>query len=203
MHFEFGNLQNTYFGLRHGRSKPNEEGIIISDPERGIHEFGLVPEGVAEVEASITSAKAEGLLDDSTLLTSSDFLRSGQTTKIAARILGIKRFLFSNSLRERNFGRLEGGSNKRYAEVWERDARNPDHRYMGVESANEVLVRQFPLIGFFEKLFTGRKIVFSGHGDTLQIVDTAFKGIPVSSHRSLPHFNTGEIRQLNNLTHVP
>ncbi|XP_078446292.1 phosphoglycerate mutase family protein isoform X2 [Wolffia australiana] len=46
-------LRNKYWILRHGKSIPNERGIIVSSLEKGIlKEFGLAEEGIAQAQSA-------------------------------------------------------------------------------------------------------------------------------------------------------
>jgi probable phosphoglycerate mutase len=196
MAFESASLRNTYFGLRHGWSDANAKGIIVSDPIRGIYDYGLLRQGESEVECSTVNLKEAHSLDESTIIISSDFRRTRESAKIAARVLGVAELVFVPALRERFFGRLESTSNTHYEEVWQRDAEDPTHTYKGVESAQAVLDRQLALLESLEVRFSWRKILLSSHGDPLHILQTAFANIFVSRHRSLPHLlDTGEIRE--------
>ena len=197
MSFEVSTLKNTYFALRHGTSEANVQGIILSDPKYGIPEYGLTPEGKEEVRQSAETAKKEGVLDESTVIVSSDFKRAKETAERAARVLGIAELLFDPALRERFFGRFEGTSNTNYKKVWEKDANNATHTHKGVESAQAVLERTLTVLASLEAQFSSRKILLVSHGDALQILQTAFEHVPVSAHRTLTHLKTAEIRQLN------
>ena len=42
----------------------------------------------------------------------------------------------------------------------------------------------------------GHVVLLVSHGDCLQILQTAFAGVDVSAHRSLPHLETCELRRL-------
>mmetsp|Transcript_101209 Transcript_101209/g.326136 ORF Transcript_101209/g.326136 Transcript_101209/m.326136 type:complete len:81 (-) Transcript_101209:64-306(-) len=39
-------------------------------------------------------------------------------------------------------------------------------------------------------------VVLVSHGDALQLLQTAFQGSPAGVHRSLPHLNPAELREL-------
>lgn len=196
-------LHNRYFALRHGKSRANEEGIIISSPEAGIRDYGLVMEGRQQVRDAISQAVDEGLIDDKVIIYSSDFKRACETAEIAHQFAsGIEAVRLTPKLRERFFGAHEGKSNKHYEEVWKVDAKYPHHRFDGVESAEEVLVRTTELIVNIESCESGKKVILASHGDPLQILATGFGKISPKHHREIPHFQTGELRELHLATTV-
>lgn len=102
-------------------------------------------------------------------------------------------------MRERFFGNYEGKSNTNYDLVWIEDAKDASHTIEGVESVVSVAARAQSLIDELEQKFENHVIVLVSHGDTLQIMQaqcfTQGK-YTVSQHRSLPHLNTCELRNL-------
>ena len=190
-------LQNTYYELRHGRSVPQENGIILSDPiEAGRRENGLVEVGRQSVKLSVDVAMRDGLVDARTIIKSSPLSRALETAEISQKVLSAGIIVVEPGLRERCFGRYEGKSNKYYQAVWDLDVIDPDHTDMGVESANAVQQRFSKVILETEKEFHGRIVLLVGHGDTLQIGETAFQKLPASIHRSLPPLQNAEIRRM-------
>jgi broad specificity phosphatase PhoE len=55
-----GQLHNQYFAMRHGKSEPNELGIILSHPDAGTTGYGLVEEGRQQAKKSGIAAKKKG-----------------------------------------------------------------------------------------------------------------------------------------------
>jgi len=192
-----GELHNTYWAGRHGPSQANKAGIIVSDPKYGIRGYGLTKDGRKDVLASALLCKRRRDLDHSTVIVSSDFRRAKESARIIAKELNVLRIIIATELRERFFGRWEKTSNANYERVWADDATDSHHKNDGVESVEEVLKRALLLIGQLEQKYVGRKILLVSHGDTLQILQTFFKDVHPSGHRSLPHLRTGEIRALN------
>ena len=87
---------NRYVALRHGESEANVQGIILSDPARGVPGDGLTDAGKGQVRASIASSD----LDANTLIYSSDFARAHQTAELAPELLGAPEVRLIPSLRE-------------------------------------------------------------------------------------------------------
>jgi probable phosphoglycerate mutase len=191
-------LNNKYFVLRHGQSQPNILGIVLSDLEDGKkEEYTLTKEGEDQVKVSVKKAKESELLGSDTIIYSSPFSRTKKTAQIAKEILGIEAdIIFDDRLRERWFGDWEKTDNTAYQKIWDKDKENPKHKEKNVESAKEVRGRVESLIADIEKNNQSRCILLVSHGDTLQIMQTAFLSICPSKHREVPHLHTADIREL-------
>lgn len=189
-------LKNRYYALRHGKSLANEKKLIISSPEEGLKMYGLSNSGKEEVIKSVREAIGDNLLGTSTIILSSDFLRSLETAEIAKKIIGAKKITLSQNLRERYFGNWDKTNNCNYQKAWDKDINDPNSKVQGVETTSEVLKRTTSLIEKLENKYSGKKILLVSHGDPLQILQTAFEKIPPSHHRQIEALNTGEIREL-------
>jgi glucosyl-3-phosphoglycerate phosphatase len=189
-------LKNRYFIQRHGKSEANLLGIILSDPTEGVPKYGLTDEGRAQVRASAEQALAKGLLGAETIIISSDFKRAIETARITQEVLGAGPVTLTDRLRERSFGLHEGKSNERYQLVWDDDAKDPTHTIESVESVESVLERATSIILEQEEVCEEKTFLLVSHGDTLQILQTAFTSLGGAKHRSLPHLETAEIREL-------
>ena len=104
--------------MRHGQSKANVAGIIVS----GIENDRLGDWGLSELgrEQVLAAARDCGLPAD-TLICSSDFSRARQTAEIVRARLGAPPVVVAAALRERCFGDLEGTATGNYARVWAAD----------------------------------------------------------------------------------
>lgn len=179
--------------MRHGESKANVAKIIISTPENGVkEEYALSELGR---EQARRSAEATHLGPD-TIIFCSDFSRARETAEIVAGVIGADTPHIVEALRERHFGDFEEKSNVHYDDVWTHDAHSADHTEFGVESVNENLKRTTAFILELEEKYDGRDILLVSHGDTLQILQTAFERVDAHQHRSLTHLETAEIREL-------
>jgi broad specificity phosphatase PhoE len=188
-------LNNRYFAMRHGHSLANQQGVIVSHPENGRDNYGLSELGRNQVRASL---QQNNQLDANSVVVTSDFKRARESAGIAFEVLACSVSICEESrLRERNFGELELATDDRYGEVWQQDEINPDSRFRGVESVNQVMARVTAVVADYENRYSAATILLVSHGDALQILQTAFARRDASSHRQLEHLNTAEIRQLS------
>jgi broad specificity phosphatase PhoE len=206
-------LRNSYWVMRHGQSKANVGGVIVSSIDadrRG--DFGLSEAGREQV---LAAARGSGLTAG-TLICSSDFARARQTAQLMRDCLGTDEVVSAPALRERYFGDFDGGPVAGYARIWAADeaarpqAGGPDagspqaggpaaggSADSGVETAAAVLDRAAGLVAGLERGYSGRDILLVSHGDTLQILQAGFAGIDPSRHRTVPHLEVAEIRRLH------
>jgi probable phosphoglycerate mutase len=195
--------------MRHGQSKANVSGVIVSSIEadqRG--DFGLSELGREQV---LAAARGCGLPAD-TLICSSDFARARQTAEVMRGSLGAGGVISAPALRERYFGAFDGGPVTGYARVWAADEAGGrqaggdqgsgdqgggDQDGSGVEPAAAVLARAAGFVADLERGYCGRDILLVSHGDTLQILQAGFAGLDPARHRTVPHLEVAEIRPLH------
>jgi broad specificity phosphatase PhoE len=186
-------LANRFSIMRHGQSKANARGIIVSRIEndrRG--DFGLTELGRQQV---LAAAQRCGL-PAGTVICSSDFSRARQTAEIVRACLAAAEVVLAEALRERCFGDWEGTSTANYARVWTADEASAGRADGNIEPAAAVLDRTTTFIMELEGRYSGRDILLVSHGDTLQILQAGFLRVDPSRHRSLPDLATAEIRRL-------
>ncbi len=179
--------------MRHGESKANVAQIIISAPENGTKEDYALSE-LGREQAQVSAEKTH--LGSDTVIYCSDFSRARETAEIVADVIGAHKPIITTALRERHFGEFEEKSNMHYGDVWAHDAKSPDHTEFGVESVNHNLKRTTAFILGLEEQYADKDILLVSHGDTLQILQTAFERVDAHKHRSLAHLETAEIRKL-------
>lgn len=189
-------LVNRYYGLRHGESQANAQGIIVSDPARGVPEFGLTPRGREQARAQVLACPALVQAGAGVIIYSSDFARARETAEVARAALGAGPVRLRTPLRERAFGAFEGGPNTAYEPVWARDREDPAHTDSGVEAARAVRDRAWALVQALEEEHQGATLLLVSHGDPLQLVATAFLGRDASEHRAIAPWQPGEVRFL-------
>jgi probable phosphoglycerate mutase len=183
-------LKNRYFVMRHGQSKANLAGIIVSRVETDASgDYGLSELGREQV---LAAARGCGL-PQQTLICSSDFARAAQTASIMAGQLRSPEVVFTAALRERCFGAWDGTSTENYRKVWAADETGASGD--GVEPAPAVLDRVTAFILELERQ-ADRDVLLVSHGDTLQILQAGFARMDPARHRHLPNLETAEIRRL-------
>ncbi|KAL2936869.1 Agropine synthesis reductase, partial [Bienertia sinuspersici] len=93
-------LRNKYWILRHGKSIPNQKGLIVSSLENGIlSEYQLADDGVKQAELAGNqfqklSSKAQELKEANTPLENvricySPFSRTAHTAEVVASVLNL------------------------------------------------------------------------------------------------------------------
>jgi glucosyl-3-phosphoglycerate phosphatase len=186
-------LANRFSVMRHGQSKANVAGLIVSrieNDQRG--DYGLSELGRQQ---ALTAARDCALPGD-TVIWSSGFSRARQTAEIVRAQLDAADVVIAEALRERCFGTWEGTPAANYARVWAADESNPADAGGNVEPVAAVLDRTTALIADLDQHYCGRDILLVSHGDPLQILQAGFLRIDPSRHRSLPALETAEIRRL-------
>ena len=189
-------LRNEYYALRHGWSKANDAGIIVSRIDSGARlEYGLHATGREQASAA-GEAFRDIVGERPVAILASDFSRTFETAKSVAAAVNAD-VEAEPALRERDFGDFELGPNTAYDQVWARDAVDATHTDNQVEAAAAVLARAAGAVQRVEESAReGHAVLLVSHGDCLQILQTAFAGVDVSAHRSLPHLETCELRRL-------
>ncbi|MBD1557798.1 histidine phosphatase family protein [Vibrio sp. S9_S30] len=183
-------FRNTYLLMRHGESKANVAGIVVSDPTIGCDKYGLTDIGKQQVIASAKAYSGKPI----TLVVHSDFKRTVETAETVKSTLSILDSKVDARLRERFFGTWEGKSSDTYEKVWAKDSVSSTQTDNGVESAQSVCERAWSVLLDLEKAHKNAVILLVSHGDTLQILSTVFHNLASGQHRTLPHHETGQIK---------
>lgn len=211
-------LRNRYFGLRHGQSEANVEGVISSNAAVATQRHGLTPLGRTQARQAATRlvdlVGREAL--DSLHFYSSDFCRARETAEeTLAAVQNVVRFERSidredridladlptclqqvhmtPSIRERCFGDLDGAPLSEYKLVWPRDHVSARHGFKGVEGVEQVAERVRDLVLELEAEHDGAAIVLVSHADVLQIAGSFIAGADPRAFSSY-RFQNGEVR---------
>ncbi|KAK9912451.1 hypothetical protein M0R45_036314 [Rubus argutus] len=161
-------LRNKYWVLRHGRSIPNERGLIVSSMENGtLPEYQLAPGGVNQ-------AQLAGELFQKVLKENSIPIENGAQCKVM------------ENLRERFFGpSFELRSLDEYHEIYcTLDEQDPLMRPEGGERVDDVASRLAEAIVAMESLFQGCTILVVSHGDPLQILQALLNATKLNTESS-------------------
>ncbi|KAJ4963024.1 hypothetical protein NE237_022963 [Protea cynaroides] len=178
----FSFLRNRYWILRHGKSIPNERGLIVASRENGtLPEFQLASEGVTQAqlagESFLKELKENKIPLENVRICYSPFSRTRHTAKVVASVLDIPfegpQCKVVEELRERFFGpSFELQSHDKYAEIWDFDEKDPFMQPEGGESVADVVSRLATAIATIESEFQGCSVLVVSHGDPLQILQT-------------------------------
>ncbi len=195
-------LNNQYYGLRHGKSTANDEHIIVSNAKDGVVNYGLTDEGREQVIQSVSNFDSNLIMDKidnyNFLIVTSDFKRACETAEITSEFFEVQESIFlTELLRERFFGDFDKKGSEYYSPVWAKDLLDSSQSDDNVESVDSVITRTTKLVKILEEKYSDYVIFLVAHGDVLTILESAFKKIEGSKHRSLGSFKNAEIRLLN------
>ncbi|CAA0837032.1 Phosphoglycerate mutase family protein [Striga hermonthica] len=182
-------VKNRYWILRHGKSIPNEKGLIVSSLENGIlEEYQLASDGVRQARLAgesflrayqfVMQHLKENEIDlNNVRICYSPFSRTKHTAKEVASVLNIPfegpQCKVVQDIRERFFGSsFELQSHDKYPEIWALDENDPFMQPKGGESVADVVTRLTRALAMMESEFEKCTILVVSHGDPLQIMQT-------------------------------
>ncbi|KAK3412828.1 hypothetical protein EUGRSUZ_I01511 [Eucalyptus grandis] len=154
-------LRNRYWVLRHGKSIPNERGLIVSSLENGtLPEYALASDGVDQArmagELFLQALKENDIPLENVRICYSPFARTSHTARVVASVLNIP---------------FEGPQCK-YTEIWALDEKDPFQKPEGGECVDDVASRLAKAMVDIETDFQGCAVLIVSHGDPLQILQT-------------------------------
>ncbi|CAH8273717.1 unnamed protein product [Arabidopsis lyrata] len=175
---------NRYWVLRHGKSIPNERGLVVSSMENGVlPEYQLAPDGIAQArlagESFLQQLKESNIELDKVRICYSPFSRTTHTARVVAEVLNLPfhapQCKMMEDLRERYFGpTFELKSHDKYPEIWALDEKDPFMRPQGGESADDVVSRLATAMESMEAEYQRCAILVVSHGDPLQMLQNVF-----------------------------
>lgn len=175
-------LRNRYWVLRHGKSIPNEKGLIVSSLENGIRlEYRLASEGVEQAQLAgklfLKELQEKNIPLENVRICYSPFARTSHTAEVVASVLNLPfegpQCKVIEDLRERYFGpTFELLSHEKYPEIWAMDENDPFTKPEGGESVDDVASRLASAMATMESEYQGCAILVVSHGDPLQILQT-------------------------------
>ncbi|KAM7470979.1 hypothetical protein LguiA_009162 [Lonicera macranthoides] len=175
-------LRNRYWVLRHGKSIPNEKGLIVSSMENGtLEEYKLASDGVNQAqlagESFVKELKESDIKLENVRICYSPFSRTRHTAEVVASVLNLPfegpQCKVVEDLRERFFGpSFELMSHDKYLDIWALDEKDPFMQPEGGESVADVVSRLTTALLTIESEFQGCAILVVSHGDPLQILQT-------------------------------
>lgn len=175
-------LKNKYWVLRHGKSIPNDKGIIVSSMENGLlEEYKLAPEGINQARLAghmlLEEIKQNQLSIKDVRICYSPFSRTRHTAEMVASVLDLPfewpQCKVVKDLHERYFGpSFELMSHDKYGDIWALDEKDPFEPPEGGESVADVVSRLTNALVTIENEFQGCAVLVVSHGDPLQILQT-------------------------------
>ncbi|KAL9244808.1 hypothetical protein vseg_018534 [Gypsophila vaccaria] len=192
-------LKNKYWIVRHGKSIPNEQGLIVSSLENGIlPEYQLGAEGVTQAQSAgekfLKELNDANIALENVRICYSPFARTAHTAREIASVLNIsfdgpqcKAF---EDIRERYFGpSYELSSSERYSEIWDLDEKDPFQvPEEGGESVADVVSRLTNAMEQMETLYDGCAVLIVSHGDPLQMLQTILSAAKEQEESSCSDF---------------
>ncbi|CAN8276823.1 unnamed protein product [Cochlearia groenlandica] len=175
---------NKYWVLRHGKSIPNERGIIVSSMENGLlSDYQLAPDGISQAHLSaqlfLQQLHESNIPLANVRICYSPFSRTTHTARVVSQVLNLPfhspQCKMIESLRERYFGpTFELKSHDKYQEIWDLDEKDPFIGPEGGESADDVVSRLASAIQSIEADYQRCAILVVSHGDPLQMLQNVF-----------------------------
>jgi alpha-ribazole phosphatase len=172
--------------VRHGETAMNRRGLL-----QGQRGFGLNARGRAESRCAARALAGKGV----TLVTSSDLRRARETAAILRAALGVRAPVrLSRALREIDFGRLTGISEREMERRCPPYRTDPAHVFPGGESYALVQARA---LRWLRRLARRRSGVVAAvtHGGLLRSLLAALEGVPLARTlgESVPHGLVGRV----------
>jgi len=156
--------KNNFYAIRHGEAQSNVDEILdtVGDPNNHLTEKG-------KEQIRISAEKLKDMHIDRIVM--SPFIRSEETAKIIADILGVKDVVVDNRLRENHLGIYDGWKIADYLKVnGKLDFLRFDHRPQGGETHEEIMNRMMACVYDEEKNNEGKNILLVTHGGPLRMV---------------------------------
>jgi broad specificity phosphatase PhoE len=194
------NLKHKYYVMRHGHSEPQAQNITVCQYQNAIKsEFGLTQKGREQSKVSSKLFELQMSNVQDLIIIHSPYSRAVETANIFAKELGINIYGINENLVERDFGDIELTLGRNANNIWLADKTNSDSNINNSESLNKISNRMLKVIEDCENLDEeyGQNIVLVGHSESFFVLETAFRKMPVTHHRDIPHIRNAEIRALN------
>ena len=188
-------LRNEYYALRHGWSKANEAGIIVSRIDSGARlEYGAPRDRVGSRRAR-RATRSKRLWENDPSPSSRPISAARSRPPRSSRPAVGADVEAEPALRERDFGDFELGPNTAYEAVWEQDAIDAKHTAWGVEAAEAVLSRAAGAVRASKARARATRSS-SCRTATASRSSRRRSRAWTCPHRSLPHLETCELRRL-------
>ena len=161
--------KNRYILMRHGQSETQLLGIA----DNTTNSYHLTPKGKKQVLESAKKLKKQKI----DLIISSDVLRTQETAKIVAEVLGIKKIITDSRIREINVGEFMGQKIDKYRRYFSYQAEKFTKRPPGGENLRDLRKRLVDFMLDTEKKYSGKNILLISHGYPIWILHSASLGL--------------------------
>ncbi|MBI5134524.1 MAG: class I tRNA ligase family protein [Candidatus Taylorbacteria bacterium] len=174
--------RNRYMLLRHGESESNVMGISNF---RELDKYHLTKNGREQVMKRVKELREWGV----DVIVASDFLRTKETARIIAEMVGIdsNEIVYDKRLREYNVGEEREGKLWKETETLVRRG----VKFSGAENPAQVKKRAFEALAHIERAYEGKNVLIVSHG---AVLNTLYNGIEADPsinrlfHDSRRHF---------------
>jgi broad specificity phosphatase PhoE len=171
-------LHNRYFLLRHGQTIYQKENRGMNYDPDSPQKLEITEEGADMVKVSAQSleemCKQQNFSID--VMFVSPYLRTKQSAKIAADILGVENVKYDNRLVDINLGEFLGKSMADSTAFYSKGNNLFDNRPKGGESWNDILKRLESFIKDIEKKCKDKNILVVSHADPIWLLAGYLKG---------------------------
>ncbi len=188
---------NEYFVMRHGEAVSNvEEKLSSGKNHKDNH---LTEKGILQVKESAENLKNKGGVD---VIVSSPYVRTAETAKIVAEVLGIKEesIVYDERLVELQVGDLDGASNDVYHDYFKDTEERFTKNAPNGENHNDTKKRMMSTLLDLESKYQGKKILIVSHGDPIWVLFAGVKGLRPNEavlEKDEIYFDNAEIKKLD------
>jgi broad specificity phosphatase PhoE len=183
-------LKNNYYILRHGQTNYQANKSGFAYPRADSPKVKLTKKGAKQVRIAAGKLKRE----DIDLIYSSDFYRTRQTAKIAARELG-QRVFFDQRLRDIDLGTYHGGPKKYFHRDFPLTRKKVFFKKTPQgESWSECQKRMVNFLKEIDRKYKRKIILIISHGDPLWLLEGALKNWSWQKMAKIKSDKTGYIK---------
>jgi broad specificity phosphatase PhoE len=182
-------MENKYFLLRHGQTIYQKENIKKIYPTDSNDKLEITEEGKEKIKQQAEILKDKNI----DLIFSSPYLRTKQTSKIVADIIGLE-VMFDERLVDIKMGEFAEKPFSVYKKFFIEDKLGFKKRPKGGENWKDILERIESFLNEIEEKYQDKNILIVSHGDTLWLMAGFLKGL-----KTLDEFLATRKKEQNNL----
>lgn len=189
--------KNRYIIIRHGDAEHITKNVVSCDPAAPHH---LTPQGKEESRAVGEELRGQGI----TRIVSSDFVRTKETARIVADVLGIpaSHVEYEERFREVKLGVFNNRPVAEYRAAFKTHREKFDRAPEGGETLRELKERVARALWDLEEKYSGETILIVSHEYPLWLLTAAAQGLDARGAASLKEgaedfIKTAEVRELS------